>query len=95
MSGNPNGRPKRKEVISIRELLDGDQHGKNGEVISRREALVIRIMNGAMAGNQRQFGRFLNLGIQAGLLPAEHPPSLGGRPIFFDPPPRKTDEESK
>ena len=39
--------------------------------------------------------RFLNLIIQAGLLPAEHPPSLGGRPIFFDPPPRKTDEASK
>src|SRR4051812_40753949 len=86
-SGNPSGRPKRPHGISIKELLDGDQPGRNGEVVSKREALVLRIMNDAMACNQRAFGRFLNLMIQAGLLRAEQQPSQGGRVIFFDPPP--------
>ena len=67
-SGNPNGRPKRPDGISIKELLDSDQQGKNGEVISKREALVVRLMNDAMAGNQRAFGRFLKLMTEAGLL---------------------------
>ena len=67
-SGNPSGRPKRPDGISIRELLDSDQRGKNGEVISKREALVVRLMNDAMAGNQKAFGRFLNLLTEAGLL---------------------------
>jgi hypothetical protein len=35
-SGNPGGRPKAPIGISIKEILDGDQRGKNGEVISRR-----------------------------------------------------------
>ena len=60
-SGNPNGRPKVPSGISIKELLDGDQMGKNGEVISKREAIVIRMLNDALAGNQRAFGRFLKL----------------------------------
>ena len=29
--------------ISIKEILDGDQRGKNGEVISGREAYVIAL----------------------------------------------------
>ncbi len=73
-SGNPNGRPKRPDGISIRELLDGDQPGKNGAVISKREAIVVRLMNDAMAGNQRAFSRFLNLMTEAGLLRSETPP---------------------
>src|ERR1700730_17899503 len=36
-TGCPTGRPKRPPGISIKEILDGDQRGKNGEVISRRE----------------------------------------------------------
>jgi hypothetical protein len=91
-SGNPNGRRKRPDGISIKELLDGDQPGRNGEVVSKREALVLRIMNDAMACNQRAFGRFLNLMIQAGLLRAEQQPSQGGRVIFFDPPPKPQNE---
>jgi hypothetical protein len=81
-SGNPNGRPKLPDGISIRELLDGDQPGRNGEVISKREALVLRIMNDAMAGKPRAFGRFLNLMIQAGLLRAEQQPSQGDASSF-------------
>ena len=73
-SGNPNGRPKRPDGINIRELLDSDQQGKNGEVISKREALVVRLMNDAMAGNQKAFGRFLKLMTKAGLLRSETPP---------------------
>jgi len=60
-SGNPNGRPKVPSGISIKDLLDGDQMGKNGEVISKREAIVIRMLNDALAGNQKAFGRFLKL----------------------------------
>ena len=36
-TGCPTGRPKRPSGISIKEILDGDQRGKNGEVISRRD----------------------------------------------------------
>jgi len=93
-SGNPNGRPKRPDGISIKELLDGDQPGRNGEVVSKREALVLRIMNDAMACKPRAFGRFLNLMIQAGLLRAEQQPSQGGRVIFFDPPPMPQSENA-
>src|SRR5712691_4585834 len=49
-SGNPGGRPKAPMGISIKDLLDGDQMGKNGEVISKREAIVIRMLNDALAG---------------------------------------------
>jgi len=49
-SGNPNGRPKRSEGVSVKELLSGEQRGKNGEVISKREALVIQMLNDAAAG---------------------------------------------
>jgi hypothetical protein len=56
-SGNPNGRPKAPRGINIKEILDGDQRGKNGEVISRREAYVIAIINGALRGNQKAFSK--------------------------------------
>ena len=58
-SGNPHGRPKRPEAVSITELLNGEQRGRNGEVISRREALVIKLLNDAMSGKQKAFARFL------------------------------------
>jgi Family of unknown function (DUF5681) len=37
-SGNPNGRPKRPEGVSIQELLNTNQRGKNGSTVSSREA---------------------------------------------------------
>src|SRR5258707_1115486 len=46
-SGNPGGRPKAPIGISIKDMLDGDQMGKNGEVISKHEAIVIRMRNDA------------------------------------------------
>lgn len=82
-SGNPNGRPKRPEGVSINELLDGDQRGKNGEVISSREAIVIRLLNDAMKGNQRAFLKFLWLMTKSGLLRSDAPAVGGGRIIRF------------
>jgi Family of unknown function (DUF5681) len=84
LSGNPKGRPKRPEGVSIKEILDSDQRGKNGEVISKREALVIRMMNDAMSGNQKAFARFVNFMSLAGLLRPEQPRHPGI--IFFDGP---------
>jgi Family of unknown function (DUF5681) len=49
-SGNPNGRPKQPEGISITEILNGKQYGKNGEAISSREALVISLLKNASQG---------------------------------------------
>lgn len=60
-SGNPAGRPKTPIGISIKEMLDGDQRGKNGEVISRREAYVIALVNEALRGNQKAFAKFMKL----------------------------------
>ncbi len=60
-SGCPSGRPKRPPGISIKEILDGDQRGKNGEVISRREAVVIALVNDALRGNQKAFSKFMKL----------------------------------
>src|SRR6266436_5930767 len=84
-SGNPNGRPKRSEGISIKELLDGQQQGKNGEVISKREALVIQMLNDAAAGKQRAFSRFISFMRKADMFRKEQPQG-GGRIIFFDSP---------
>jgi len=84
-SGNPNGRPKRPEGISIKELLDGQQQGKNGEVISEREALVIQMLNDAAAGNQRAFSKFISFMKKADMFRKEQPQG-GGRVIFFDTP---------
>jgi hypothetical protein len=61
VSGFPSGRPKQPVGISIKEILDGDQRGKNGEVISRREAIVIAIVNEAVRGNQKAFSKFMKL----------------------------------
>ncbi len=70
-SGNPNGRPKAPRGINIKEILDGDQRGKNGEVISRREAYVIAIINGALRGNQKAFSKFMKLMNKGGLMRRE------------------------
>jgi DNA phosphorothioation-dependent restriction protein DptG len=70
-TGCPTGRPKRPVGISIKEILDGDQRGKNGEVISRREAYVIALVNDALGGNQKAFSKFMKLMHRSGLLRAE------------------------
>ena len=70
-SGNPNGRPKRPVGTSINEILDGDQLGKNGKVISKRKAIVIALVNGAFKGNQKAFGKFMNLMERSSLLRLE------------------------
>lgn len=70
-SGFPSGRPKAPVGISIKEILDGDQHGKNGEVISRREAYVIALVNDALRGNQKAFSKFMKLMNRAGLMRRE------------------------
>ena len=84
-SGNPNGRPKEPEGISIKELLDSDQQGRNGEVVSKREALLIQMLNGAAAGDQKDFVRFVTLMKKANMFRKEQPQS-GGRVIFFEMP---------
>lgn len=81
-SGNPRGRPKTPETVSLRELFSGEQRGKNGEVISRREALVIKLLNDAMAGKPRAFARFVRLMVTTGLFAKDAEPR-GGRVVFF------------
>jgi hypothetical protein len=81
-SGNPAGRPKAQISISIKDLLDGDQMGKNGEVISKREAIVVRMLNDAFAGNQKAFGRFLKLLSMSGLKRTES--SLTVKNVFYE-----------
>src|SRR5882757_1224820 len=70
-TGCPTGRPKRPPGISIKEILDGDQRGKNGEVISRREAYVIALVNEALQCNQKAFSKFMNLMNRSGLIRPE------------------------
>jgi hypothetical protein len=81
-SGNPNGRPKVPIGISIKDILDGDQIGKNGEMISKREAVVIRILNDALAGNQKGFGLFLKLLNRSGLKRTE--PLQTVKNVFYE-----------
>jgi Family of unknown function (DUF5681) len=81
-SGNPAGRPKTPIGISIKDILDGDQIGKNGEIVSKREAIVIRMLNDALAGNQKAFGRFLKLLNLSGLKRAE--PSLTAKTVYYE-----------
>lgn len=76
-SGNPNGRPKAPIGISIKEILDGDQRGKNGEVVSRRTAIVIALVNEAFRGNQKAFSRFMRLMELSGLMRREQTTCLG------------------
>jgi len=89
-TGCPTGRPKRPEGISIKEILDGDQMGKNGEVISKREAIVIRMLNDALAGNQKAFGRFLKLLNLSNLMRTE--PSAQVKNIFYESRPMTPEE---
>ena len=70
-TGCPTGRPKRPPGISIKEILDGDQRGKNGEVISRREAIAIAVVNEALRGNQKAFSKFMTLMHRSGLMRRE------------------------
>lgn len=70
-SGNPRGRRKAPAGISIKEILDGDQRGKNGEVISRREAYVIALVNDALRGDQKAFSKFMKLMDRSGLMRRE------------------------
>src|ERR1700730_15437704 len=70
-TGCPTGRPKRPPGISIKEILDGVQRGKNGEVILRREAFVIALVNDALRGNQKAFSRFMKLMHRSGLMRRE------------------------
>jgi hypothetical protein len=70
-SGNPNGRPKRPVGTSINEILDGDQLGKNGKVVSKRKAIIIALVNDAFKGNQKAFGKFMMLMERSRLLRQE------------------------
>jgi hypothetical protein len=70
-SGNLSGRPKTPVGINIKDILDGDQRGKNGEVISRREAYVIALVNEASTGNQKAFSKFMKLMHRSGLMRRE------------------------
>ena len=70
-TGCPSGRPKRPPGISIKEILDGEQRGKNGEVISRREAYVIALVIEASTGNQKAFSKFMKLMHRSGLMRRE------------------------
>lgn len=67
-SGNPRGRPKAPPFsLNIKSMLDGVQQGKNGELLPKREALAVRIVSDALAGNQKAFKRFLDLLERSGL----------------------------
>ena len=92
-SGNPGGRPKAPIGISIKDILDGDQMGKNGQVISRREAIVIRMLNDALAGNQKAFGRFVKLLDSSGLKRTE--PSLTVKNVFYESRPMTPEENER
>ena len=89
-SGNPAGRPKAPFGISIKEILDGEQRGKNGEVISRREAYVIALVNEALRGNQKAFVKFMNLMERCSLLRREQTRSAG---VIHVPEVEMTEEE--
>jgi len=48
-------------------MLDGVQQGKNGELLPKREALAVRLVSDALAGNQKAFKRFFDLLERSGL----------------------------
>ena len=89
-SGNPKGRPKRRDGIIIRELFDSDQVARNGARTSTREAYVRQILKGAMEGNARQFRRFVELMKLSGLFLREPPKRASV--IYFDPGPSPSPE---
>lgn len=70
-SGNPAGRPKRPDGISIKEIFDDDQIGKNGEVVSNREAYVTKLMRQALECDSKAFQWFVDLMRRASLLRSE------------------------
>jgi hypothetical protein len=70
-SGNPKGRPKSPVGTSIKSFLDGSEIGKNGEVVSRREAMAIALVNSALKGNPRAFAMFMKFLNASGLLRKE------------------------
>ncbi|MGN6285490.1 MAG: DUF5681 domain-containing protein [Afipia sp.] len=70
-SGNPKGRPKRPIGTSIKSFLDGSETGKNGEVVSRREAMAIALVNSALEGNPKAFSLFMKFLNTSGLLRKE------------------------
>jgi hypothetical protein len=76
-SGNPKGRPKRREGIVIRKLFDTKQVATNGAKTSAREAYVRQILKGAMEGNARHFRKFLRLMTMSGLFLQEPPKRAG------------------
>ena len=76
-SGNPAGRPKAQIGISIKDILDGDQRGKNGEVVPRRDAYVIALLNEALRGNQKAFAKFMKLMHRSGLIRREQTTNPG------------------
>ena len=51
--------------------MDSDQRGKNGEVISKREAYVITMVNEALRGDQKAFSKFMKLMHRSGLMRRE------------------------
>jgi hypothetical protein len=89
-SGNPKGRPKAPCGISLRTFLDGAETGKNGEVASRREAMVIALVNSALRGNQRAFSRFMKYLDKSGLLRREQITQVQNH--FYDAKPMTPDQ---
>ncbi|MCK1303412.1 hypothetical protein IVB33_39595 [Bradyrhizobium sp. 24] len=76
-TGNPKGRPKRPDGISLKELFDGVQRTKDGSTLSRRELMVRRILHDAMAGDPREFKKFIDLMERSGLIRRSTPKSIG------------------
>ncbi|QIP01712.1 DUF5681 domain-containing protein [Bradyrhizobium symbiodeficiens] len=76
-TGNPKGRPKRPDGISLKELFDGVQRTKDGSTLSRRELMVRRILHDAMAGDPREFKRFIDLMERSRLILRAAPKSIG------------------
>jgi hypothetical protein len=67
--------------------------GKNGQVISRREAIVIRMLNDALAGNQKAFGRFVKLLDSSGLKRTE--PTFTVKNVFYESRPMTPEETER
>lgn len=92
-SGNPNGRPKAPSGISLKAFLSDHETGKNGEVVSRREAMVIALVNSALRGNQRAFSRFMKYLDKSGLLRREQIPQVQHH--FYDAKPMTRDQHEE
>jgi hypothetical protein len=73
-SGNPSGRPRKKDSISLlehfQEMLEEEirvQSGQEVRFITKDEAMMRAMINNAMKGNQKAFAKFMRLAKQAGL----------------------------